>query len=556
MKPDSEVGRGARSKATIAGIAGLAAALGAAAWLFAPSILPVAVPADFPNPPSLESLNPSLRSFLHDMDREARRKPASPETVGKLGMVYHANLMFAQAEAAYRIAARLAPGDYRWVYCQAVLQEESGNDNEHVRLLRETLRLKPDHTPALMKLADWSFKTDRLDEAQRGYESAASAPDGLASLQASFGLGRVAGRRREWRKVVESVSPLTRTYPHAAPLYELLREAYAALGQADRAEQARSVSGWAKWKAIPPIEDPLINQLINLCYSSTRLLKQAGLLSRVGQAERAIEVGRRAVQADPVDPDARNFLARTLLTFYGDKPEAIDEAMTHLGECLKLRPNDPVPLGGFADEFFKSPKPPATIARLRKLLLVRSDIPGIHFFLGQAADELGETAAAVAEYQAELRENPKNSAAHNKLGLLSEREGNLEAAAAHFRKAIELNPANTAARLNLAIELIQQGNHRQGLTELNELLRIDPHDASARFCLGFALLSIKRVDDAIAEFRQGLIYKPNDAEARFGLGSALAMQGKREEALAELREALRFNPDHSQARGLIYQLER
>lgn len=555
MSPESLAGRAGYSKTAIAGVVALAAGLGVAAWLLAPSLLPVAVPADFPDLPNLDSLNPPLRKALREADQEARRKPASAEAVGKLGMVYHANLMFQQAAAAYRIATRLAPQDYRWIYCHAVLQEESGNENEQITLLRETLRLKPDHTPALLKLADWSFKTGSLDEAQRLYELAASAPDGAATLQASFGLGRVAGRRREWAKIVESITPLTHSYPHAAPLYELLREAHAALGQPDRAEQASNVSGWAKWKAIPPFEDPLTGQLINSCYSSTRLLKQAGLLSRVGQAGRAIEVGRRAVQVDPADPDVRNFLARTLLTFYGSTPEAIDEAMTHLAECLKLRPKDPVPLGGFADEFFKSPKPPAAIARLRTLLLSRPDIPGVHFFLGQAADELGETGNAVAEYTAALRENPKNSAAHNKLGLLSERDGNHEQAVAHFRKAIQLNPANTAARLNLAISSIQQGNFKQGLSELDELLRIDPHDASARFCLGFALLSLKRIEAAVTEFRKGLLSKPDDAEARFGLGSALAMLGRRDEALAELREAVRLRPDHSRARGLIHQLE-
>ena len=80
-------------------------------------------------------------------------------------MAYHANLFLEQAAAAYRIAARLAPNDYQWVYCQAFLQEEQGNEKEQLKFLRETVRLKPDHVPALIKLADGAFKQDRLDEA-------------------------------------------------------------------------------------------------------------------------------------------------------------------------------------------------------------------------------------------------------------------------------------------------------------------------------------------------------------------------------------------------------
>ena len=147
-------------------------------------------------------------------------------------MAYHANLFLEQAARAYRIAARLAPGDYQWVYCQAFLQEESGNEQEQVKLLQQTVRLKPDHVPALLKLADGEFKRDRLDEAARYYERAARRPRGRSSLQAAFGLGRVAARRQEWNKVIEHVAPLSRTYPYLQPPYELLQEAYEALGQA------------------------------------------------------------------------------------------------------------------------------------------------------------------------------------------------------------------------------------------------------------------------------------------------------------------------------------
>jgi tetratricopeptide (TPR) repeat protein len=362
-------------------------------------------------------------------------------------------------------------------------------------------------------------------------------------------------RKRDWNRVIEIIGPLTRSYPHAAPLYALLQEAYEGLGQAEKAGQARLSSGSAKWKSVPPFEDPFNEQLVGYSHSSTRLLKHAGLLSRAGLADRAIDAGRRAVQADPKDPDARNFLARTLLIFHPDKSQAVDEAMAHVTECLRLRPGDHVPLGGFADDFFKSPKQPAAVERLRALLRSHPDIPGIHLFLGEASDALGETLEAEAEYRAALRENPKDSAAYNKLGLVAEKQGKAAEASGHFRKAIQLNPENTAARLNLAIEVMQQGNYTQGLKELDDLLKINPHDAAAHFCMGFAFLSLNRTDEAIARFRHGLLYKPDDAEARFGLGSALAVQGKREEALAELRETLRLKPNHARARRMVEQLD-
>ena len=537
-------------------LAGLAAALGVATWLLAPRLLPVRVPVDFPKPPDLGSLKPDLRAQIESADQEARRRPGSPEAVGKLAMIYHANLFLEPAEPAYRIAARLAPDEYQWAYAQAVLEEEKGGGNEQLKFLQSALRLKPGHVPALLKLGDWFFKLDQLDEAAKYYEQAARIPEGGASLHATFGLGRVAARRRQWDRVIEIVGPLTRSYPHGAPFYELLREAYDGLGQADKAALARQGSGFAKWKVVPPFEDPFTEQLIGYSLSSTRLLKHAGLLSRAGLADRAADAGRRAVRADPNDADIRNFLSRALITFYPDQPQMIDEAITHLTECLRLKPDDPVPLGGFADEFFKSPKPPAAVERLRAMLQARPNSPGFHLFLGQAADALGKMAEAEAQYRAAVKENPKDAAAFNKLGLIAERQGKPADAVGYFRKSIQLNPESTAARLNLAIEVMQQGNYAQGFKELDELLKINPYDAEAHFCRAFALLSLNRTDEAITTFRQGLLYKPADAEARFGLGAALATQGKRDEARAELGEALRLNPNHERARRIVEQLGR
>jgi tetratricopeptide (TPR) repeat protein len=547
--------RGER-KASLQKTAGLAAALGLATWLLVPYLLPVKAPADFPALPDLRGANQGLREALQSADKEARRRPGSAEAVGKLGLAYHANQFPEQASRAYRIATRLAPGDYHWVYCQAALQEENGNAEEQLALLQQTLRLKPDHVPALVKLADSYFKLDKLDQAAHYYDVAAKVPHGGAILQATFGLGRVAARRQQWSKVIAHIKPLSSTYSYVMPPYELLQEAYVALGQADQAAGARQSMALAKWKVMPPPEDSLNEQLVTLSYSSTRLLKQAGLLGRLGYPDRAMQVARRAVQADPSDPEIRNFMARTLLTFYADQPEAIDQALTQLSECLRLRPGDLAPLWSFSDDFFKTPKTAAAVARLSTLLRPHADLADAHFYLGLVADAQGETAEAVAQYQAALKHTPNESAVYNKLGQILVKAGKVDEAIAHFQKSVQLNSLNAGARLNLGIGLMQRGNYGQAVKEFSELLRLNPHDAATHFSLGFALLYSKRTDEAMAKFREGLRYKPADAEAHYGLASALSIQRKRDEAVVELREALRLRPDFPAAQELLHQLDR
>jgi tetratricopeptide (TPR) repeat protein len=534
----------------------LAVALAAITWLLAPFLLPARLPEDFPKLPDLGTVNPSIRALLQGADREARRRPNSAEAVGKLGMAYHANLFHEQAAGAYRIAARLAPDDYHWVYCQAFLEEENGNEQEQVKSLQQTVRLKPDHVPALLRLADGEFKRDSLDEAARYYERAASAPGGRSSLQAAFGLGRVAARRQEWKQVIEHVAPLTRTYPYLQPPYELLVEAYEALGQVDKAAEARQSISLSRSKVVPPPQDPLNDQLIALSYNSTRLLKQAGLLSRFGYPDQAIQVARRAAEADTRDPDIRNFIARTLLTAYPNKPEAVDEALTQMSEYLRLRPDDPLTLWGFTNAFFETPKPRAAVERLSALLGPFADRGDAHFFLGMVADARGRNVEAALQYETALKNNPNNAAVYVKLGLVCDKEGKFDQAIAYFQKAIQLEPTNTVARFNLGVALLQRGKDSQGLKELGEVLRLKPHDAATHFCMGFAFLYSKRIEEAIANFSEGLRYQPDDAEAHYGLGSALSMQRRREGAVAALREAIRLRPNYPEAQALLQQLER
>ncbi len=471
-------------------------------------------------------------------------------------MAYHANLFMEQAASAYRIAGRLATDDYRWTYCQAYLEEENGNEKEQLRLLQETLRLKPEHLPARLKLADASFKLDRLDEAEHDYALAAQAPAGSASLQANFGLGRVAARRRDWKKVIVYSAPLARAYPALQPPLELLQQAYEALGLSNQAAEARRSILSARWKVVPPLDDPLNEQLLGVCYSSTRLLKQAGLLSHMGYADRAIQVARRAAQAEPGDPDVRHFIARTLLNSYPGRPEAVDDALTQLGECLRLRPNDVVPLWMFAQDFFDTPKSAAAVERLRVLVRPYSGRSDAHFYLGLIADARGESGEAISQFRMALENDPNNYGVYDKLGVALAKAGKSEEAIACLRKSVGLNATNVTARFNLGATLLQQGSDAQGLKELGEVIRLKPDHAGAHFCMGFAYLYSKRIDEAAAQLREGLRYKPDDPEAHYGLGTALSLQRKREEAVVELREAMRLRPDYWEAEALLLQLAR
>jgi len=534
----------------------LAPVLALATWLLLTLLTSAKVPEDFPKLPDRQSLSPGLRDLLVAADKEARSQPGSAEVIGKLGKAYHSNQFYEQAASAYRIAARLAPDDYQWLYCQAVLAEETGQEKEKLDLLRETVRLKPDHVPALLKLGDGSFKQDKLDEAARYYEMAAGTADKDASLQPIFGLGRIAARRQQWNKVVEYVAPVSSAYPYVRPPYQLLLQAYEALGLADKAATVREKLLQPKFTVVPPAKDSLNEELLGLCHSSTRLLKEAGLVTRFGYPSRGIDLARRAAEVDSKDADVRHFIARTLLNYYGERPEAVDEALTQLDEGLRLRPDDLVPLWDFAASFFERPKTDAATERLHAALARNADRPESHFYLGLVADEQGRTAEAITEYRAALKANPNNAEAYDKLGLILVSQGRLDEAVASFQKSLDLDPLYTIARFNLGVALVQRGKNGQALKELGEVLRIKPNDPETHLYCGIALIGSKRVREAIGHFQQTLRFKPDEVQAHYGLGCAFALQMNRPEAVKELREALRLRPDYPEAQDLLQKLER
>jgi tetratricopeptide (TPR) repeat protein len=537
-------------------LAGLAVALGAGTWLALRVLVPVQVPADFPKLPDLQAASPGLRGLLAAADTEARKHPGSAEAVGKLAIAYHANEYPEQAAAAYRIAARLAPRDPQWLYGRALLLEESGDEKGELDLLRKIVSVSPEDAPALLKLADGLLKQEALEEAAGDYERAAKASPKDARLAATFGLARVAARRQDWSKVMEYVVPLTRENPTVRPPFQLLQQAYEATGRADQAAEVKAILVAGKFTDVPPAPDPMLDRLTAASYSSTRLLKAAGLENRFGHPDRGVQIARRAAEANPADPDIRDYIAQTQLTFYGDRADAVDDALTQMGEVLRLKPDDAAPLWIFSNGFFEQPKTPAAVERLHALLRPYGGRGEAHFYLGLVAEAQEQPQEAIAQYQAALQHDPKDARVYNKLGLIWSRTGRFDAAIASLRKATQLDPMNTVARFNLGVTLMQLEKYDQGLSELREVLRLHPRDAAAHFCMGFAFLYKGNPDEAAGRFREGLRYKPDDAEAHFGLGSALSAQRKGDEAAVELREALRLRPSYPEAQQLLQKIGR
>lgn len=533
----------------------LALALGAGTWLVLRVLGPASLPAEFPVRPDLKSSNAALRELIETADAEARSHPDSAEDIGRLGMAYHANQFHEQAEKAYAIASRLAaPKDYRWIYYRALLAEERGQETAQASLLEKALELQPGYLPALQKQGDICLKQGNLEKAAWCYEKVRSAGGGQDWPQAAFGSARIAGQRGDWVRVIETLEPVIRNYPQIRPAHQLLAEAYEALKQHDKAAGERAVLLEPSLTPMPPPDDPLYQKLVGVSCSSTRLLKEAGLFTRFGRSEDALRIARRATQVEPGDADVHHFLAKTLLDWKGGDPEAVKEALVHLNEGLRLRPDDLLPLFYFATFFFKQEKTDVAVEELRSMLLRNPTSAEANYYLGVIAGRGGRTEEAVAHYQAALRIDPKYAEPCDKMGQILLKQGQVEQAIEQFRMAVDLKPSFIRARCNLGVALEQQGRIGEAVKQYREALSVEPNDAGAQMYLAIALLRSGNVGQAIAHFRNAVRITPQDPEAHYGLGFALAIRQHQDEARREFQEALRLRPDYAEARQELEKL--
>lgn len=156
----------------------------------------------------------------------------------------------------------------------------------------------------------------------------------------------------------------------------------------------------------------------------------------------------------------------------------------------------------------------------------------------------GRPKIALQEFQAAIRQDPKNPYFHKGLGLAYATLKRFGDAAEAFRKALELNPYYTDVRNDLGMALILDGKRQAGKAEFlaafNDPTNPTPEISSRN--LGQAYFEEKNYAEAANWFRSSLNRNKEYADAYLGLADALVSLGRAEEALAMLETGSREAP--------------
>ena len=408
--------------------------------------------------------------------------------VGSLGLAYHADMFYDQAQRGYAIAEELRGASWRWTYYRALAQGARGDADGLAAGLRQVVAAAPGFSPAWWQLGEADFKAGHYDRAGEAWRrvlllpeparptATAGSPTRIASAPiaayASLGLARLAilqGDADGARKVLESV---TARAPGFGPAFRLLGSAYAALNRPT--EAARAIRIADRSSGYDPYVDPMIDALARESRSSTFLLQQAASADLSTNAAWREHLIRRALEFDPDNADALYELAAMLRVL-----RRYDEALALLERHRRLEPGDfqvLADIGRCLSGLHRFAEAESVLRRA----LERFDDANTHYELGFVLDRVGRVAEAVAEYQRALGRNPTHKDAINNLGVDFAREGRLDQAIRQFERLVVIDPDNADAHTNLGAILLTQGADARAEREFAAALDISPDHALAR----------------------------------------------------------------------------
>ena len=246
-------------------------------------------------------------------------------------------------------------------------------------------------------------------------------------------------------------------------------------------------------------------------------LEAAKRLIGAGSIDRAIELLKRLVVADPKDADAHLLLGTTL-------------ALTpRRSEALQI---------------------------LRRAVDLRPDSAQTYLALGNALARFSEMKAAREAYEKSIALDPRSVMAHGNLALILAASGELAAAADHLSKAMDLlGDSAEAARYHYLRGRVyrQQNRPKEAGEDFEKAIRLRPGYAEAYRELGVVQVELQMEAAAVRALETAVALAPDDAEARYQLALCYLRTGEAQRAAGHLQQAARLRPDD---RNLLYALVR
>lgn len=430
-----------------------------------------------------EQLETDHRALAEAISRSPAGSPQLAEAYGRCGQLHTLYKLNDTARACLENAARLAPGEIRWIYSLGALLQATGDFEGALARLGRALELRPVDPAVLIRLGEVRLQLGRPDEARQAFEAALPKPGAAAA--AHFGLGRVALAQGDARAAAGHFEAVLKSQPGASEVRSPLAIAYRKLGRLDDAWAA--LAGYGEGRVTFP--DPILDQVALLNAGSRQYALVGTAALREKRFADAAAAYRKALEANPGDA-----------AVWADLGVAL--------EGLK-------DLAGAEQSY-------------RKAVELEPGLARAHYNLGTLLAARGARQEGIQHLETAVRLDPESRGALFNLGQALAGAGEPARALDAFDRLLKLTPGDAVARFNRAQALSALSRHAEAAAELGEVVAAAPGEAAPRIAQASALLAAGRDADARARLEEGMARLPGSEALAQLLVRVLAASSKQE----------------------------
>ena len=225
------------------------------------------------------------------------------------------------------------------------------------------------------------------------------------------------------------------------------------------------------------------------------------------------------------------------------RPSAPDEALAHLTEAVRLKPDSDVGHYNLANLFQQTGRSDEAVREYREAIRLSPGMALAHYNLGNTLLQTGRAPEAEAAYTDAIRIDPSLALAHGGQCRALQAMGRPDEARRSCETAIKLQPDLAVLHYDYAGVLQAQERLDESIAEYTAAVRLRPDSVEAQNDLASMLLQSGRFEEAKQHYEAALASSPDIGLAHSGLCSALKMSGQLDAARRECEAALRLQPD-------------
>lgn len=359
----------------------------------------------------------ALETVRGDTSRGVAERAAAQ---GDLARLFHAYELEGAAEAAYRAALELTPGDGALHHLLGALLQKAGRLDEaeeqlYLALNVRRLPIDASAAPTLFRLGEIALAKGQAARARFYLERTRDLVPNTPATEVA--LGQLALAERRYAEAVTYLEAALAHAPAASRLHHPLGLAYRGLGEDAKAKEHLAARGEVGVKP----RDPLMTEVEELRTGARFEILRGRLAFQAGQLEEARLAFERALAAEPGNVSARVNLGSTLLGL-GRREEAI----AALELALRSNPDN---------------------------------VTG-HFNLGVLRRQDGDLKSARDHFEAAAASG-RDAEASIQLGEVLVALGSIEEALPHFRQAASVAPTSEPAYLGGLDALVRLGRYAE-----------------------------------------------------------------------------------------------